>query len=87
MSKPRTIPEPIINALRRQFPRLLTGEIEGDDVYLLMVDAKGTPRQAIHYIAGADFMTAMRVCDSGIDNFVTLCGEEGFHLTLLSPRD
>jgi hypothetical protein len=30
-------------------------------------------------------MKAVRVCDSGIENFDRLCGEEGFELTLLSP--
>jgi hypothetical protein len=30
-------------------------------------------------------MTAVRVCDSGVDNLEMLCGEEGFNLTLLAP--
>jgi hypothetical protein len=39
----RDIPEPIMNALREHFPKLLQGEIDGDDVYLLMADDKGRP--------------------------------------------
>jgi len=58
---------------------------EGEDIYLLMADAKGRSRHAVHYVASHDFMKAMRVCDTGIENFDRLWGEKGFELTLLSP--
>ena len=73
--------------LRKQFPRLLAGNIEGDDVYLLMMDDKGQPHEAVRYVASPEFMTAVRVCDSGLDNLDMLCGEKGFKFTLLAPRD
>jgi hypothetical protein len=69
----------------RNFVACFDGEIEGEDVYLLMADAKGRSHHAVHYVASPDFMKAVRVCDSGIENFDRLCGEEGFELTLLSP--
>ena len=47
-----------------------------------MADAKGRSHHAVHYVASPDFMKAVRVCDSGIENFDRLCGEEGFELTL-----
>jgi hypothetical protein len=81
----RPIPEPIVNALRQHFPRLLLGDIEGDDVYLLMTDKRGRPHHAVRYIAGPSFMTAVRVCESGLDNLLMLCGETGFRLELLTP--
>jgi hypothetical protein len=37
----RPIPKPIISALREEFRSGLDGEIEGEDVDLLMADAKG----------------------------------------------
>jgi hypothetical protein len=86
MTKPQRIPEPNVNALRRQFPRLLLGEIEGDDIYLVMADDRGRPHEAVHYVATPNFMTAVRVCNSGGDNFEMLCGEIGFEMTLLAPR-
>jgi len=67
-----------MDALRRRFPRLLHGVIEGGDVYLLMADCKGQPGEAIHYRAWPEFRTAIRVFDSGVDNFDLLCGEDGF---------
>jgi hypothetical protein len=82
----RAIPEPLILALREQFPRLIQGEIEGDDVYLLMADDKGRPAEAVHYVAGAEFMTAVRVCDSGLGNLKMLCGEAGFPMSLHPPE-
>jgi hypothetical protein len=81
----RPIPKPIINAWREEFRSVLDGEIEGEDVYLLMADPKGRSHHVVHYVASPDFMKAVRACDSGIENFDRLCGEEGFELTLLSP--
>lgn len=81
----RPVPEPIIHALRRHFPRLLLGDIEGDDVYLLMADKRGRPHHAVRYIAVPSFMTAVRVCESGLDNLLMLCGETGFGLELRAP--
>jgi len=81
----RAIPEPIMNALWRQHPDAVQGYIEGDNVYLIMADAKGRPDEVVRYIASPDFMRAVRVYDSGIENFRRLCGEEGVSLTLLAP--
>jgi hypothetical protein len=44
----RAIPKPIINALREEFRSVLDGETEGEDVYLLMADAKGRSHHAVH---------------------------------------
>jgi hypothetical protein len=83
--KPRAIPEPLILLLRKQFPKLITGNMEGDNVYLLMADDKGQPDVAVHYVAGPEFMTAVRVYESGGANLEMLCGEEGFCLALAPP--
>jgi hypothetical protein len=84
----RSIPEPIILALREQFfPKLLAGEMEGDDVYLLMADKKGRPDHAVHYIASDDFKTAVRVADSGAGNLLMLCERGGFRVTLVPPPE
>jgi len=77
----RLIPAPIVNMLRSRFPRIIGGVIEGD-VYLLM----DRPREAIRYRASAEFMTAVPVAESGIDNFMTLCGPKGFQMELLVPE-
>jgi hypothetical protein len=72
-----------MDALKEAFPRLLAGDIDGDDVYLLMADESGRPGDAVHYIASPDFQTAVRVADSGLENLLMLCGEDGFRLRLL----
>jgi hypothetical protein len=82
----RPIPDPILRALRDQFPRLLAGDIDGDQVVLLMADEKGQPDHAVLYIAGPKFLTAVRVADSGTANLDLLCGEGGFELDLLAPN-
>jgi hypothetical protein len=74
-------------ALKQQFPRLLAGDIDGDDVFLLMADKKGRPHHAVYYIASPNFKTAVRVADSGLDNLLMLCGQDGFKLQLLPPED
>jgi hypothetical protein len=84
MKEPREIPEPLILALREQFPRLITGNMEGDNVYLLMADDKGQPGHAVHYVAGPEFMTAVRVYDSGLANLEMLA-KTGFAMSLHPP--
>jgi len=74
----RVIPDPILNAIQRKNPEVLDGFIDGDDVYLI-IDTK-----AVRYIADPDFKTAMRVWDSGIKNWNTLC-DGGFDITLRAP--
>jgi len=81
----RDIPEPIMNMLRKHFPRLLAGEISGKDVLLIMGDEKGRPRRGVHYIASEEFLTAIRVFDSGWKNFLTLVEGGGYQMTLLPP--
>src|SRR5262249_9011551 len=73
------VPAPIMSMLRRQFPRLVHGVIEGDDVFLAMTDRKGR-LEAVRYRASAEFLTAVRVADSGLDNHLTLCGKGGFKI-------
>ena len=80
--KSRPIPEILIELLRKQFPGVRMGDIEDDDVYLLMPDG-----YAYHYLAGEDFKTAIRVADSGIENLRTLVQGHGFKLTLLAPEE
>jgi hypothetical protein len=88
MPNTRSIPSPIMVALKKQFPRLLAGDIEGEDVYLLMADDKGEPFEGVRYIASPEFLTAVRVYDSGIDNFLMLVGKPGgFKMPLLAPED
>jgi hypothetical protein len=85
MTNQRSIPEPLVNMLREQFPRLLDAVLEDkNDVYLLMADKKGRPHHAVHYVAGPSFMTAVRVCESGLDNLAVLW-EGGFEMTLHPP--
>jgi hypothetical protein len=60
MTKRRPIPEPILHALREHFPRLIHGEMEGENVLLLMADDKGRPDEAVHYVASPGFMTAVQ---------------------------
>lgn len=60
--KHKEIPAPLINAIRRQLPDLQGGYIEGDDVYLLTSD------RAIHFIATEDVKTAIRVCESNLND-------------------
>lgn len=84
----RPIPEVLMDALRKQFPRLLMGDIDGDDVYLLMAKKNGQPqRHCLRYLADDNFKTAVRVADSGLDNLLLLCGKDGFKLQLLAPDD
>jgi hypothetical protein len=87
MTKQRQIPEPLVIMLRERFPKLLDAFLEGEnDVYLLMADKRGRPHHAVHYIASPAFMTAVRVCDSGLDNLATLVEGGGFEMTLLAPE-
>jgi hypothetical protein len=81
----KPLPEVILHMLREQFPRLLTADIDGKDVYLLMGDKRGRPKHAIHYIADHNFAIAVRVAESGPDNLAMLCGD-GFQMKLLAPR-
>jgi hypothetical protein len=60
-------------------------DIDGKDVYLLMGDKRGQPHHAVHYIADANFLTAIRVAESGLDNLAMLCGDGGFKMNLLVP--
>jgi hypothetical protein len=83
--KQRSIPIPIMNVLRRHFPRLMHGVIEGDNVYLVMTNKVGQHHEAIHYRASPEFMTAVRVAESGVDNLKMLFGEAGFQMGLLVP--
>lgn len=85
MTEERSIPEPIMLVLRERFPRLLQGEIEGEDVYLLMSDSKGQPHHAVRYIASPEFLTAVRVADSGLANLEMLASGD-FTMTLLAPN-
>jgi hypothetical protein len=82
----RHIPAPLMNVLREQFPQLIHGVLEGEDVFLVMADKKGRPREAVHYRASAEFMTAVRVAESGVDNLLMLIGRSGFKMTLLAPE-
>jgi hypothetical protein len=81
----RPIPEPIMDTLREEFPKLLAGDLEGEDVYLLLADDKGEPGEAVHFVAGADFMRAVEAYDRGIESLEKLGGEPGFQITLLPP--
>jgi fructose 1,6-bisphosphatase len=83
----RPIPELLTIVLKEQFSGLFAGDIDGDDVYLLMADRKGRPHHAVHYIASPDFQTAVRVADSGLDNLLMLVGKDGLNFQLLVPQD
>jgi len=84
----RLVPAPIVNMLRNRFPRIIGAVIEGDDdVYLLMPDRKGRELEALRYRASAEFMTAVRVADSGLDNLLMLVRSNGFSMTLLPPSE
>jgi hypothetical protein len=80
----RLIPAPIMCAMQDQFPQLIHGMIEGEDVFLLFADR---PDAVIRYRASAEFMTAVRVAESGVENFWTLVGPGGFKMMLLAPED
>jgi hypothetical protein len=85
----RPIPEPIMNAMRRHLPRLFAGWIDGDDVYLQMVDDEGQPEnRVVRYRASPEFKTAVRVCDSGAaENIKALFGAPGgWDMKLLPPE-
>ena len=84
----RLVPAPILNMLRKKFPRLIGAVIEnGDDVYLLIADKKGRLRESVHYVADDDFLTAVRVAESGLDNLLMLIGPNGLRVTLHPPQD
>jgi hypothetical protein len=84
----RPIPDPIMLMLKQRFPGLLMGDIDGDDVYLLMAKKNGQPqRHCVRYLASPNFKTAVRVADSGLDNLLMLCGKDGFRLDLLVPEE
>lgn len=83
----RPLPKPIINALREGFPLLVDGIIKGDDVFLIMPMPLPDDQEALtatHYIASPEFLTAVRVAESGGDNLEILC-EGGFEMLLLAP--
>lgn len=82
----RLIPAPLVSILRKRFPRLVGGVIENDDVYLCVPDRRGRP-EAWRYRASPEFMTAVRVAESGLDNLLTLIGPDGFKLTLEVPEE
>jgi hypothetical protein len=85
MINQRPVPDPIVNMLRERLPKLLYAVLEGEnDVYLLMANKKGLLDHAVHYVAGPSFMTAVRVCESGLDNLAMLWGD-GFEMTLHPP--
>jgi hypothetical protein len=81
------IPEPLVIALQDQFPGLLAVDLEGTDVFLLMGDEKGEPSHAVRYQASEEFLLAVRVGRSGLDNLLMLVGEGGLQLSLLAPED
>jgi hypothetical protein len=84
MSKP--LPEVLVRVLQEQFPQLLAADLDGKDVVLLMPDEKGE-LVAFHYIATDDFLMAVRVAESSLDNLATLCcGEGDFDMRLLPPE-
>ena len=75
----RPIPTPILAMLKDQFPMLVAGNIDDNkNVYLLMQD-----NIAWHYIAGDDFMQAVRVAESGSKNLLFYIGNDKLDLTLL----
>jgi hypothetical protein len=80
----RLIPAPIVCALQDQLPQLIFGMIEGEDVFLLFADR---PNEVVRYRASAEFMTAVRVAESGVENFRTLIGPNGFKINLLVPEE
>jgi hypothetical protein len=82
----RPVPDPIMIALRRNFPRLVHAEIEGEnDIYLLIADKRGRPHHAVHYVASPSFMTAVRVAESGLNNLLMLVEKGDFKIELLAP--
>jgi hypothetical protein len=84
----RPIPNPIMQMLKQQFPNLLLGDIDGDDVFLLMAKKNGQPQHyCTRYLASPNFKTAVRVADSGFDNLLMLCEKDGFRLDLLVPEE
>jgi hypothetical protein len=51
-------------------------------VRLAPAGAASSPSYELHTTR----LKAVRVCDSGIENFEMLCADEGFELTLLRPH-
>ena len=84
MINQRPVPVLLVNMLRERFPRLLQADLDGEDVYLLMGDKKGRPHHAIRFVADDNFMTAVRVAESVLDNLAMLWGD-GFKMTLHPP--
>jgi hypothetical protein len=77
--------EPIMDTIRQQHPKAIGGGIDGEEIFILMSNKKrGKPDHWDRWIADQNFMTLLRVYDSGNQEAFDML--DGFKVALLAPQ-
>src|SRR5262249_1725285 len=88
MTDPRPIPEPLMNAIRgdRRLRRAISGEIDGDDVYIL-IRKPGREPYAMHFVASESAKETLNTYYSDFEKFMKRVDEGTANFDLMAPPE
>ena len=88
MTDPRPIPEPLMNAVRgnRRLRKAKSGEINGDDVYIIF-SKPGREPVAWHFVASAKARETIDTYYSDFEKFVKMVDDGAACFDLMAPRE